>query len=169
MGLQRVGHDWATNTYYVLSHFSHVQLFVTPWTVTCQAPLSMEFSRQEYWSGLLFPSPGDLSDLGAKLCFLYLLHWQVGSLPLASPGKSWNKWLVEFESSLKDLGVLTVCLVELLAHFLPPFGKGNEAVLALPGSIAWGLFLRVEFWVKEGNGNPLQYPCLENLTDRGAW
>ena len=39
---------------------SHVQLFVVPWTVACLAPLSMEFSRQEYWSGLPFPSPGDL-------------------------------------------------------------------------------------------------------------
>ena len=38
----------------------HVQLFATPWTAACQAPLSMEFSRQEYWSGLPFPSPGDL-------------------------------------------------------------------------------------------------------------
>ena len=40
------------------------QQFVTPWTVACQAPLSMEFSRQEYWSGLPFPSPGDLPDIG---------------------------------------------------------------------------------------------------------
>ena len=37
--------------------FSHVQLFATPWTVACQAPLSMEFSRQEYWSGEPFPEP----------------------------------------------------------------------------------------------------------------
>ena len=36
---------------------NHVQLFATPWTVACQVPLSMEFSRQEYWNGLLFPSP----------------------------------------------------------------------------------------------------------------
>ena len=41
---------------------SHVQLFVTPWTVAHQAPPSMEFSRQEYWSGLPFPSPGVLPD-----------------------------------------------------------------------------------------------------------
>ena len=41
---------------------SRVQLFATPWTVACQAPLSMGFSRQEHWSGLLFPSPGDLSN-----------------------------------------------------------------------------------------------------------
>ena len=45
---------------------SHVQLFVTPWTVACQDPLTMEFSRQEYWSGLLFPSLGDLPDPGIK-------------------------------------------------------------------------------------------------------
>ena len=39
---------------------------MTPWTVAHQAPLSMEFSRQEYWSGLTFPPPGDLSDIGIK-------------------------------------------------------------------------------------------------------
>ena len=46
----------------VLSHFSHVQLFVTLWTVAHRAPLSMGFSWQEYWSGLAFPSPEDLSN-----------------------------------------------------------------------------------------------------------
>ena len=44
---------------------SHLTL-ATPWTVTCQAPLSMGFSRQEYWSGLPFPSPGDLPNPGIK-------------------------------------------------------------------------------------------------------
>ena len=43
-----------------------VQLFSTPWTVACQAPLSVGFSRQEYWGGLLVPSPKDLSDPGIK-------------------------------------------------------------------------------------------------------
>ena len=43
-----------------------VQLFATPLTVACQAPLSMGFSRQEYWSGLPFPSPGDLPDPGLE-------------------------------------------------------------------------------------------------------
>ena len=38
----------------------------TPWTIACQVSLSMGFSRQEYWSGLLFPSPGDLPDPGIK-------------------------------------------------------------------------------------------------------
>ena len=50
----------------VLSHFSHVWLFGTLGTVARQAPLSMEFSRQEHWSGLPFPSPGDLPNPGIK-------------------------------------------------------------------------------------------------------
>ena len=45
---------------------SRVQLFVTPWSVAHQAPLSMGFSRQEYWSGLPFPSPGDLPHPGIE-------------------------------------------------------------------------------------------------------
>ena len=45
---------------------SRVQLFATPWTVVYQAPLSMGFSRQEYWSGLPFPSPGDLRNPGIE-------------------------------------------------------------------------------------------------------
>ena len=54
----------------MLSQFSHVQLLVTVWTVACQAPLSIGFSRQEYWSGLLFSPPGDPPDPGIELVFL---------------------------------------------------------------------------------------------------
>ena len=56
-----------THTYiYMLSHFSGVLLFATLWTVACQDPLPMGFSRQEYWSGLSFPLPGDLPNPGIK-------------------------------------------------------------------------------------------------------
>ena len=65
---------------------SRVQLFVTLWAVGHQAPLSMEFSRQEYWSVLPFPTPGDLSDPGIEPGYLCILHWQVGSLPLCHLG-----------------------------------------------------------------------------------
>ena len=54
----------------MLSHFSHVQLFVTLWTVGHQAPLSMGFSRQENWSGLPCTSPADLPTQGSNLCLL---------------------------------------------------------------------------------------------------
>ena len=55
-----------SSTYFVLSRVSRVQLFVTPWTVAHQAPRSMGFSRQEYWSRLPFPPSGDLPDLGTE-------------------------------------------------------------------------------------------------------
>ena len=48
--------------YVKVKSLSHVQLLVTPWTVAYQAPPSIGFSRQEYWSGLPFPSPGDLPN-----------------------------------------------------------------------------------------------------------
>ena len=57
--------------------------FVTPWTVALQAPLSMGFSRQEYWSGLPCPPPGDLPHPRTEPGSLRLLNWQVYSLPLA--------------------------------------------------------------------------------------
>ena len=47
---------------------SFVRLFATPWASVYQAPLSLEFSRQVYWNGLPFPSPGDLPDPGMELC-----------------------------------------------------------------------------------------------------
>ena len=56
----------------------HVQLFATPWTVALQAPLSMEFPRQEYWSALPRPSPGELANPGIKAASP---AWQVDSLP----------------------------------------------------------------------------------------
>ena len=54
----------------MLSHFSRVWLFAVPWTVAHQAPLSMGFSRQEYWSALPFPFPGNLSNPGIEPTFL---------------------------------------------------------------------------------------------------
>ena len=63
---------------------SHVQLFVTPWTISCQAPLSMEFSRQEYWSGLPFPFPGDLPNPRITPTSPVL---QAEALPSEPPGK----------------------------------------------------------------------------------
>ena len=75
----------------VLSHFSHVRLFATRWTVALQAPLSMGFSRQEYWSGLPSPPPGDLPNPGIDSSSLIspalaggwvLYHWEAHhSLP----------------------------------------------------------------------------------------
>ena len=72
---------------YVLSHFRHVQLFATLWTVAHQAPLAMGFSRQEYWSGLPCPPSGDLPDPGIEPASLMSSTLAGGFLPLAPPGK----------------------------------------------------------------------------------
>ena len=69
----------------VLSCFSRVQLFATLWAIAHQAPLSLEFSRQEYWYGLLCTAPGDLPDLGIKPKSLRSHALETDSLSLASP------------------------------------------------------------------------------------
>ena len=71
----------------VLSRFSHVWLFAVPWTVACQVPLYVGFSRQEYWSGLPCPLQGIFSTQRSNQCLLCLLHWHVDSLPLTIPEK----------------------------------------------------------------------------------
>ena len=90
--LWRRENPWLTNTFSfhkhlhvcMLSHFSCVWFFVTPWTVKFQAPLSMRFPWQEYWSGLLFLSPGDLPNPGTEP---QSPAFQVDSLPSEPPGK----------------------------------------------------------------------------------
>ena len=72
---------WPVSEYKLLSH---VQFFATPWTVACQSPLSMGFSRQEYWSGLPCPLPRDLPDPGIEP-WSHILH--VDSLPSEPPRK----------------------------------------------------------------------------------
>ena len=69
---------------------SRVQLFATPWTAAHQAPLSMVFPRQEYWSGLPFPPPGDLHDPGIEPGFAAL---QVDSLALGHLGSPWANYM----------------------------------------------------------------------------
>ena len=87
---------------------SHVQLFATSWTVVDQVPKSMEFSREEYWSGLPFPSPGDLSSPGTEPWSPAL---QAGTLPSESPGN--------VESCIRDyLYFWFVCLLAYWVHTL---------------------------------------------------
>ena len=137
-----------TKCAYMLSRFSHVRLFVTPWTVAHQAPLSLGFSMQEYRSGLPCPPLGDLPYPGIEpsLC---LLHWRVGSLPLAPPGKpklpnALSLNIMDFPCS--SVGKASASNVGDLGS-IP--GSGNS-----PG---------------EANGSPLQYSCLENPMDKGSW
>ena len=73
---------------------SRVRLFATPWTVAYQAPPSMGFSRQEYWSGLPFPSPGDLPNPGIEPGSPVL---QVDSLPSEPQSVNFLSYFIEAE------------------------------------------------------------------------
>ena len=65
---------------------------VAPWTVARQAPLPMEVSREEYWSGVQFPTQEIFRAKGLNPHLLHLLHWQVDSLPRVPPGKPSMKY-----------------------------------------------------------------------------
>ena len=75
----------------MLSCFNHVQLLVTPWTIAHQASLSMGFSRQEYWSELPCPPPGDLPDPGVKHGYPAL---QADTLPCEPQASASSNWCV---------------------------------------------------------------------------
>ena len=71
----------------MLSLLTHVQLFTTPWTIAPQAPPSVRFSRQEYWSGLSFPTPGDFPDPGREPASCALVGRFFTTSRLGSPFK----------------------------------------------------------------------------------
>ena len=118
------------------------QSCTTPWTVVCQAPLSMRFPRQEYWSGLPFSPPGDLPSSGLEsrsptLQADGLLTELCGNPPWSSnPLFGLPRWLSGKDSACQvgDVGLI------------PGLGR----------------------FPREGNGNPLQYSCLGKPMDRGA-
>ena len=127
---------------------SHVRLFVTPWTVAYQASPSMGFSRQEYWSGLPFPSPVDLPDPGIKPGSPAL---QADALPSEPPGK--------------PNGYLAALI--LIQRKLPRWHSGKESFCQCKDTVDSGLIPRSGRSSGRGNGNSLQYCCLENPMDRG--
>ena len=95
---------------YVLSHFSHVRLFAIPWTVASLAPLSMDFSRQEYWNGLPFSSPGDIPNPGIEPGSPAL---RADSLPTEPLGK-----LVGMERKRHSLYCNLECKINGVYHFM---------------------------------------------------
>ena len=115
----------------MLNCFSHVQLCVTPWTVARQAPLSMGFSKQEYWIGLPCPSSRDPPNPGME---------PASHTPHAFAG-----------------GFFTTDF---------PGGLDGKASAYSAGDLGW--ILGSGRSSGEGNGNPLQYSCLENPMDGGT-
>ena len=129
----------------------HVQLFMTPWTITCKTPPSMGFSRQEYWSGLSFPSLGDwtrVSHMAGRLyhlshqkstkwksfspVWLFMIPWTIQSMKFSRP-EYWSSWPFPSPEDLSNPGIECRSL-PLQADSLPaqPVGKPrNTGVVSL--------------------------------------
>ena len=133
---------------------SRVWLFATPWVVACKPPLSMEFSRPEYWSEQPFPSPGDLPNPGIEPRFPSL---QVDSLPPELPGKPKNTGEGQYIGFWWRGGSM-----QSSAYFTKGFPLSADVNMK-------GFSIFLDMRSREGNGIPLQYSCLENPMDGGAW
>ena len=146
---------------------------MTLWTVACQPPLSMEFSRQEYWNGLPCLPPGIFPTQGSNPCLLRLLHC---------------RWILYCWATM-EAHVCIMCI------FLSPLYRWETEKAMAPHSstLAWKIPWMEEpgrlqsmgqrrvrhnwatslslftFMHWRGNGNPLQCSCLENPRDGGAW
>ena len=94
----------------------HVQLSVTPWTVACQALLSMEFSRQEYWSGLPFSTPRDLRDPGIEPISHVSPAWAGRFLTTLPPGKPIFK-VIEIKLFIPSSCYLLICATSIDIFF----------------------------------------------------
>ena len=152
----------------MLSHFSCVQLTATLRTVVFWAPLSMGFSRQEYWSGLPCPSPGDLPNPGIKPVSFTCSALAGGFFTISTT----NKDLLYYTRNYIQCFVIIyngkesekVCMYMYIWGF--PGGSDSKASACNVGDP--GLIPGLGRTPGEGNGNPLQYSCLENSTDGGA-
>ena len=111
----------------VVLWLSHVRLFATLWTVACQALLSMGFSRQEYWSGLPFPSPGYLLDPEIKTVSpaspalqAYFFFFLTSELP----GKPW--FILKYLDTVQILSLLCQCEFRLESRECPIWGNASS-------------------------------------------
>ena len=123
-----------------VSSLSRIQLSVTPWTVAYEAPLSMGFSRQEYWSGVSFPSPGDLPNPGIEHSSPQV---QADSLPTEPPGTATN-----CHTSLDD--------TQAPWHWW--FQDKDEASLAQPYLSMGSLNLHAPIFLSSLENNPTAAP-----------
>ena len=133
--------------------FSHVQLSVKLWTVAHRAPLSMGFSRQEYWSGLYVLLQGVFPIQVSNLHIFCLLHCQVCSLP--------------YLGSTQEAPYIYVCVcvcvcVCVYTQYVNPRPGGSDGKESSCNAGDLGLIPGLGRSPGVGYGNPLQYSCLEN-------
>ena len=167
----------------VVQPLSRIRLFCSSWTVAHRAPLSSEFSRQEYQSGLPLPPQGIFWAEGP-----HLLHWQADSLLLSHQGsRVIFLILIQLNFYFRCLlpcrsgsFIVLVCLTTPNGSFIELVSccgnrGGCSASLVTHGKESpcnagdLGLIPGLGRSLVEGDGNPSQYPCLENFMDRGSW
>ena len=142
---------------------SHVRLFATPWTRAHQAPLSIGFPKQEYWSWLPFPFSGDLPNSRIKSVspawqiLYHLATWEASEVLGVRhmyTGKQ-KKFIIPRLIKSNSFSIRTSQGALVVRNLLA--NAGDTGLIPVSGRSPGG-----------GNGNPLQYSCLENPTDRGA-
>ena len=144
---------------------SHVWLFATPWTVTSQAPLSMEFSRQEYWSGLHFMLQGVFLTQRSNPCLLHPLHWQAGSLPLSHLGSpSWDE-----DHEHRNHGLSPVTYLVCAGGSPPVLPRHSHPVTLYSYSLtSWGWKKILESWPLgkvQRNENPFMFSRISLIVE----
>ena len=191
---QRISYCWAirkvlTVVWSEVKSLSHVQLFGTPWTVVHQVPLSMGFSRQEYWSGLPFPSPGDLPNPGIEPGSPAL---QADALPPEPPGKPGRcfSFILLLHAPLLLIGtqmslilvwalglfcfVVVVVVVQSLSRvqlFATPWTAAHQASLSLTISRILCKFMSIELVMPSNHLILCCHPllCLQSFPASGSF
>ena len=140
---------------HVLSRFIHIWLFATLWTVTHQTPLSVGFSRQEYWNVLLCPSPGDLRGPGSNLGLLHcwqVLSWLSHGLPFPEHclwklrGNSWKGRSREVETHMLYMTPAEISSRPLVNRATPAVAVKQSELLHFSGCLpSRGGSLQLEF------------------------
>ena len=136
---------------------SRVWLFVTPWTVAYQAPPSMGFSRQEYWSGLPFPSPGDLPNPGTEPGSpAFQADALTSEPPVGSSSQlfSWLRFKKEEHSFCDTVKYMVVCALSRVRIFVTLWTAAHQAPLSRG-------FSRQEDWSRLPFPTPGDLPNLE--------
>ena len=182
MELQWTGVDSVWCMYVCSQSLDHFQIFVTSCSLAGHPPLSIECSRQEYWTGLPFPPPGDLPDPGINPCLLCLLHWLVDSLSLSHMGSP-DVYLCVFpgwEKKAKgsDINIHSIVIQQILeSEKKRKWSRSvcptlcNTMDCSLPGSSVHGIFqAKILEWVAisffRGSSRPRDWTRVSHIVGR---
>ena len=143
------------------------------WTVNCQPPLSMEFSRQGYWNGLPLSPPGDLPNSGIEPECPAPPALQADSLPLNQWGGPYSSLLdipVHYREAQATEPVAGVIRASQMVQVVKTKQNKTKKPACNEGDTGYENSIpELGISPGEGNGNPFQYSCLENSMDRGAY